>query len=154
MTVGRAATVTRAAVLRRAASLLLLPFAPSLPARADGLDAALKACPDTRIVCFSSFDPTHFLEAWEYKESERAQTIDAMSAELTRLGGSVEKPERGQRGTALYAKFVDAESGRSDSTVIWFPADDNVIRAPTVRVRPRHLRIVAYLRCSLAHAAR
>jgi hypothetical protein len=113
---------------------LLLPLTPSLPARAaDGLDAALKACPDTRIVCFSSFDPTHFLEAWEYKEGERTQAISAMSAELKRLGGTVQ-PEDGKRGTALFAEFTDGEASKTDKAVIWFPADDNVIHFRSERV--------------------
>lgn len=126
---------TRAVVLRRAASPLLLPFAPTPPAWADGLDAALKPCPDTRIVCFSSFDPTHFMEqAWEDTKGEQAATVDAVSAELARLGGAVDKPERGQRGTALYAKFVDPDTGKSDRTVMWFPSDDNIIHFRSERI--------------------
>ena len=128
------AIASRATVLRQAASLLLLPLALSPPpAHADGLDFALKACPDTRIVCFSSFDPTHFLEAWQYKKGERGQAISAMSAELKRLGGTVET-EDGKRGTALFAKFTDSEAGRTDSTIIWFPADENVIHFRSERV--------------------
>lgn len=132
------ALTTRAAVLRRAASLFyclpLVPLAPMLPAlAADGLDAALKPCPDTRIVCFSSFDPTHFLEAWEY-DGSRAAAVESMASELTRLGGVVDKPEISKRGTALYAKFTDKDNGKTDNSVIWFPSDDNLIHFRSERV--------------------
>ena len=132
------ATLTsRTAVLKRAASLLcylpLAPIAPLLPvSAADGLDAVLKPCPDTRIVCFSSFDPTHFLEAWEYPKGESA--IDQMSAELVRLGGVVEKPDISKRGTALYANFFDKDKDKTDSMVVWFPSDDNIIHFRSERV--------------------
>ena len=85
---------------------------------ADGLDRALAPCPDTRIVCFSSLDPVHFLEAWEY-EGSRKDALDRVSAEEPWLGGVVEPPDASKRGTALYATFE--ETSGVDKAIFWFP---------------------------------
>ena len=86
---------------------------------ADGLDRALTPCPDTRIVCFSSLDPVHFLEAWEYT-GVRKDAVARISAEVTRLGGVVEPPDdASKRGLALYATFE--ETSGVDKAIFWFP---------------------------------
>ena len=45
--------------------------------------------------------------------------LDSISAEVTRLGGVVDKPEASKRGTALYATFE--ETGGVDKAIFWFP---------------------------------
>lgn len=58
--------------------------------------------------------------------------LDSISAEVTRLGGVVDKPEASKRGTALYATFE--ETGGVDKAIFWFPADDNIIHFRSERL--------------------
>ena len=128
---------TRATLLRRA--VLLLPLGTLQPAAwaeetseqmrskwaLDVPRGLLQACPDTRIQCISSLDPTHFLEAWEYDQPP-ADAVAAVLAEIRRIGGTVEKPDDSSRGVAIYATFADG----ADRSIFWFPCAVSATEPP------------------------
>ena len=117
---------SRSALVRHATAALLLPLTTLSPraAQSDGLQEVLKPCPDTRIICFSSLDPMHFLEPWEYVDGiERGAAIEAIATEVKRLDGVITSNEISSSGTTLYASFADGK----DRATFYFPVDDNVI---------------------------
>ena len=93
-------------------------------------------------MCFSSLDPVHFLEAWEYTGA-RKDAVDRISAAVTRLGGVVEPlDDASKRGIALYATFE--ETSGVDKAIFWFPC---AARACFETLHRRHRPTGADTRC-------
>ena len=91
----------RAVVERAAAALVAAAAVAGAPpaARADGYDAVLALCPDDRLTCVSSLDPSHFLEPFEYDDDDdrppepaRGNVPEESRASSARAGTTTRSP--------------------------------------------------------------
>ena len=107
------------------AAIHLSAFASAPATAIDGFDEVLRLCPDDKVSCVSSLDPSpsHFLEPWEY-DGATSDAVDAVSRAIGRMSGRITaRDETSARGTALFATFADD----SDAAVFFFPSDDFVV---------------------------
>ncbi|KAJ1624208.1 hypothetical protein T492DRAFT_1048822 [Pavlovales sp. CCMP2436] len=113
----------RLAVLALCLSVQLGSPPGPLAARADGFDEALRVCPDDRIACVSSLDPSHFLEPWELPGKPGGRMVDEVARLAAIMGGEVSRDQPSERGAGLHVRWARD----SDETVLWFPSDDAVV---------------------------